>query len=82
MCKHGVCGPVVQALVGHLQLIVLGEEDGVGDHLPGRSSPAHREVGGASCGCDISGRSRFCGHTSRQMLREFKCPPRRFEPEL
>lgn len=80
MCKHCVCGPVVQVLVG--QLIVSGEEDSVGVHQPGRSSPAHREVGGASCDCDISGRSRFCGNTSHQMLRKFHCPPRRFDPEL
>lgn len=75
MCKHCVCCPVVQALVGHL-LIVLREEDCVGVHLPGRNAPAHREVGGASRDCDISGRSRFCGHMSHHVTTKVQLPRR------
>lgn len=61
VCKHCVYSAVVQVLVGCFQLIVLVEEDGVGAHLPSRSAPADREVPGASCDRDISGRSWFCG---------------------
>lgn len=71
VCKDEVYRPVVQILVGH-QLTISVEEDVVGDHLPVRSRPAHREVGGASCDCDISDRSRFCGKMQHQRLPEFK----------
>lgn len=57
--KRCGCSPVVQVLVGLFQPIVSVEEDGVGEHLPSRSAPADRQVGGASCDCDIGGRSRF-----------------------
>lgn len=71
VCKHCVHCPVVQVLVGHFQGIVSVEEDGVGEHLPGRSAPADRENGGASRDRDISGRSRSCGKTQQHRLRGF-----------
>lgn len=60
VCKCCVHSPVVQVLGGRIQMPVSVEEDGVGDHMSNRGAPTDREVGGASCDCDISGRSRFC----------------------
>lgn len=60
VCKRCVHSPVVQVLVGRFQTPISVEEDGVGDHVSNRGAPTDREVGGASCDRDISGRSRFC----------------------
>lgn len=75
VCKHCVHSPFVQVPVLRFQDIVSVEVDGVGDHLTCCSAPADRDIGGASCDCDISGRGWFCGTTEKQRLRGLRRDP-------